>query len=301
VQTDQISSTEPVTLASIIERGLGSGGTTITFSNSNLSATRGSNPNGSVFELNAVAGSGGSAVPDISLSLGNFDGNGNITSYIFDEDKGGTWTTPATNTFAGTYSVDPNNKLSGRVTVNLSGVANDPVWYLTANNAGFVVGTDSNVTVGSFEPQAVPSPITILSLFGNFYGGTSDPVLSSILNEVEVFQAAPPPPPGSGNGTVTVTYDSNGTGGVMMNQMFGPAPPSGQSGPGGFCLADDKPCPSTQQAQSTTGRILIQDNNGNPVEVLYLVSAGATGATNASTKSVTMGTGAQPSLSVLVH
>jgi len=301
VQTDPISSSQPITLASIIERGLGSGGTTITFSNGNLSATRGSNPNGSVFELNAVSGSGSTAVPDISLGLGNFDGNGNITSYIFDEDKGGTWTTPATNTFTGTYLVDPGNKLSGRVTVNLAGVTNNPVWYLTASNAGFVVGTDPNVTVGSFEPQTVPQPVTILALFGNFYGGTADPVLPSVLNEVEVFQAAPPPPPGTGNGTVTITYDSNGTGGVMMNQMFGPAPPSGQMGPGGFCLADDKPCPSTQQASSSTGRMLVQDNSGNPVDVLYIISGGASGATNSSTKSLEMSTGAQPSLSVLVH
>jgi len=301
VQTDPISSTEPVTLASIIERGLGSGGTTITFGNGSLKAISGGSPNGSVFELNAVSASGGTPVPDISLGLGNFDGNGNITSYIFDEDNGGDWTTPATNSFTGTYSVDPSNNLSGRVAV--TGIPTNPVWYLTANNTGFVVGTNPGVTVGSFEPQTAPSSgFTILSLFGNFYGGTSDPVLSSVANEVDATLASPPPPPGAGNGTISTTYDTSGTGGVMVNQMFGPAPPSGQMGPGGFCLADTTAsCPSTQEGTSATGRMLVQDNNGKPIDVLYLISAGAAGATNASTKSVTMGTGAQPSLSVIVH
>jgi large repetitive protein len=300
VQTDPISSSRPVTLASIVQRGPANSGTS-TFTNLSLHSTRGGNPNGSVFELNAVSGSGGTAVPDISLGLGNFDGAGNVTSYIFDEDKGGNWTTPASNTYTGTYLVDQNNKLSGRVTVNLTGVANSPVWYLTASNTGFVVGTDAGVTVGSFEPQTAPSTgFTPISLFGNFYGGTSAPVLRSVINEVEAALALPPG--GPGNGTFSSTYDTSGSSGVMMNQMFGPAPPTGQTGPGGFCLADSTPsCPSTQQTTSTTGRILIQDNNGNPVDVLYIISGGASGATNASTKSATMSTGAQPSLSVLVH
>ena len=199
-----------MTLASIVQRGA-SGGTS-TFTNLNLNATRGNSTNGSVFELNAVSTSGGTSVPDISLGLGNFDGNGNVTSYVFDENKAGTLTTPAQNSYTGTYSVDSTNKQSGRVTVNLTGVTNNPVWYLTASNAGFVVGTDPDVTVGSFQPQTVPQPVTILSLFGNFYGGTSDPVLPSVTNVAETVLATPPPPPGSGNGTFAGTYDSSGNG-----------------------------------------------------------------------------------------
>lgn len=300
VQTDPISSSQPVTLASIVQRGAAGLGTTV-FTNNNLNATRGGSPNGNLFALNAVAGSGGSAVPDISLGLGNFDGKGNITSYVFDENNAGTWTTPATNSFTGTYTVDPANNLSGRVIV--TGIPGNPIWYLTATNAGFVVGTDANVTVGSFEPQsAPPTGFLILSLFGSFYGGTSDPVLPSVTNQVQALMASPPPPPGSGNGTINATYDSNGAGGVQMNQIFGPAPPSGQMGPGGFCLADSTPsCPSTQESSSTLGRMLIVDNNGTTVNVLYIVSAGAAGATNSNTESVTMNTDAQPALSVIVH
>jgi hypothetical protein len=180
-------------------------------------------------------------------------------------------------------------------------VANNPVayWYLTGTNTGFVVGTDPNVTAGSFEPQTVvPQPVGITSLSGNFYGGTSNPVLPSVINEVEAAVATPPPPPGSGNGTFAGTYDSSGTTGVMMNQMF--TFPSQSGSTGGFCLADGDACPNPQQGTSTTGRMLILDNSGNPVDILYIVSGGA-GATTASTKSVTLGTSAQPSLSVLVH
>jgi hypothetical protein len=378
VQTDAISSTTPVTLATIVSRGA-SGGTT-TFTNINLTALPGTftlsaagtasggvtvytgtitsgaantytgysftvtgfdnpannggpwmctassatsltlqNPSGvadthaatairggggasgTVFELNAVSTSGGTSVPDVSLGLGNFDGNGNITSYIFDEDKGGTLTTPVQNNYTGTYSVDPNNKSSGRVAVTLNGVTNNPVWYLTASNTGFVVGTDANVTVGTFEPQTAPSAgFSILSLFGDFYGGTSNPVLPSVINQVAADIASPPPPPGTGNGIFDGTYDTNGTSGVMMNQIF--MYPDKTGSPGGYCLADGgTTCPNPQQPLSTTGRILIVDNSGNLVNVLYIVSGTAAGATNAATKSVTLSTGGQPSLSVLVH
>ena len=47
--------------------------------------------------------------------------------------------------------------------------------------------------------------------------------------------------------------------------------------------------------------MLIVDSSGNPVDILYLVAAGATGATNSATKSVLLGTGAAPSLTVLTH
>ena len=199
---------------------------------------------------------GGTSVPDISLGLGNFDGNGNITSYAFDENNGGTLTTPAQNNHTGTYSVD---KISGRVTVNrqrqLPTIPFGTWWHSTA---GFVVGTDPNVTAGSFEPQTVSQPITILSLFGNFYGGTSNPVLPSVINEVEAVVATPPPPPGTGNGTFAGTYDTSGTSGVMMNQMF-----STQQGPGALPCRHGTPA-IPQQATSATGRMLIRGQQRKP-------------------------------------
>src|SRR5208283_3930826 len=289
VQTDPISSSVPVTLASIVERGLASGGTTL-FSNAFLNATRGNSTNGDLFELNAVSNSGGTPVPDISLGLGNFDGNGNITGYTFDQDNGGVLTTPSQNNYTGTYSVVGTT--SGRVTVNLTGVANNPVWYLVSSNTGFVVGTDPEVTAGTFEPQAVTQPITITSLFGTFYGGTTDPVLSSVINEVQAALVTPPPPPGTGNGTLAATYDTSGTTGVLMNQSFA----------GAYCLADTTDtCPSQQLAQSMLGRELILDSNGNTVGILYIVSAGASGSTSATTKVVSLSTDANPRLTAITH
>ena len=282
VQTDPVSGGVPVTLASISQRGAAAGGA---FTVKSLNATRGLSPNGAVFELNAVSTAGGTPAADMSVGLGNFDGNGNITSYIFDENNGGALTTPSQNSYTGTYTVDA---ISGRVSVSLTGITNQPVWYLVTFNTGFVVGTDPNVTAGVFEPQTVSQPITILSLFGIFYGGTSNPVLPSVINEVEAAVVTPPPPPGSGNGTFNATYDSSGTTLPMMNQMSNE------------CYTTPDP---------GTGRTLVYqlDSNktcNNPtilVDILYLVSGGASGATGATTKNVSVSTSTNPSLTVLAH
>jgi len=285
VQTDPVSNGSPLTLASMSQRSPAGGSA---FTVKSLNATTGGTPNGDVFELNGVSNSGGGSIPDISLGVATFDGNGNITGYAYDENKGGTLTIPAQNSYTGTYSVDT---ISGRVTVNLNGIANQPVWYLVSQNAGFVVGTDPNVTAGNFEPQNVTQPITILYLFGNFYGGTTNPVLPSVINSVLAATASPPPPPGTGNGSFTGTFDSSGTTGVMMDQMFTDS----------FCLADSSPCPTTQQANSTTGRMLIVDSNGKPVDILYPVSAGASGVTGTTAKDVLLSTDSNPSLTAITR
>jgi large repetitive protein len=284
VQTDPISGGASVTLANMIRQF--SAGATCTFGNQGLNGA-------AVTELNAV--SNGGTTPDISLGVINFDGNGNITSYVFDENNAGVLTTPAQNSYTGTYNVDSK---TARVTVTGLG-SYQPVWYLTSANGGansaFVVGTDPSVTSGTFEPQGVSPPVFyITSLSGNFYGSTSNPVLPSVTNEAESAVAAPPPPPGTGNGTFTSTYDTNGTGGVLMNQMFS----------GIYCLAgnSDSVCPSTQLPQNSTSRTIIEDGNGNTVDILYLASPSAAGVTGGTgSKSVTLSTGPNPSLSVIVH
>src|SRR5271157_6089478 len=274
VQIDPVSSRASLTLASILKQGAaGSAGGT-TFTKASLKGV-------AVTELNAVSNNSGTLAPDISVGLANFDGAGNITSYTFDENDGGALTAPSQNSYTGTYTVDPK---TGRATVSLTGVANQPVqpvWYLVSANTGsnlaFVVGTDPNVTAGSFEPQA-GSSFTDVSLFGNFYGGTSTPVLSTVTNEVDAAVATPPPPPGSGNGTLTVTYKSNGPNGVPVSQML-----------------------AATYSVDSTGRTVTTDANGNPIDILYIVSAGTSGATGAGAKSVSLNTGKNPRLTVLVH
>ena len=61
---------------------------------------------GAVMELNGVSTSTGTALPDVQLGVGQFDGAGNITLFQTDENNGGT---PTENTFTGTYSVDPDD------------------------------------------------------------------------------------------------------------------------------------------------------------------------------------------------
>jgi hypothetical protein len=287
VQTDAGAA---VTLASVTQRGTAAGGG---FTTKSLNATVGGTPNGVVFELDAVSNSGGTPAPDISVGVGNFDGNGNITAYAYDENNGGVFTTPSQNSYTGTYSV---GTISGRVAVSLNGVTNNPVWYLTTFNTGYVVGTDANVTAGILEPQNV-STVTIVSLFGNFYGGTVSPVLPGVLNEVETTIATPPPPPGAGNGTYVITYDTSGSSGLQMDQVLN----------GQFCVADNSSllaCP-TNVTQNTNGRMLVlaPDSNGNlqTVDVLYLVTAGATGITGTTVKDVLLNTGASPSLTAVTH
>ncbi len=291
IQTD---SGAPITLASIVDRGPAGLGTTV-FTNSSLNTTT-STASGVVFGLDAVSGSGGTPAPDISVGVGNFDGKGNITAYAYDENNAGVMTTPAQNNYVGTYSVDPSNNLSGRVTVNLNGVTNQPIWYLAGVNTGYVVGTDANVTAGTLEPQNI-STVTIVSLFGNFYGGTVSPVLPGVLNEVETTLATPPPPPGAGNGTYVITYDTSGSSGLQMNQVLN----------GQFCVADNSSllaCP-TNVTQNTNGRMLVlaPDGNGNlqTVDVLYIVTGGSSGITGATAKDVLLNTGASPSLTFVTR
>jgi hypothetical protein len=156
-----------------------------------------------------------------------------------------------------------------------------------------VVGTDPNVTAGTFEPQSVSQPIQIVSLLGNFYGGTVDPVLADVLNTMGAFVALPPPPPGTGNGTITETYDSSGTAGILMDQSLS----------GSFCLADSGAvCPSPQLTQSALGRLLVLDSNGNLAQVMYFISSGAAGATSSSAKNVLLNANStSPSLTYITH
>ncbi len=269
VQIDPVSGGASLTLANLLQRAV-AGTCGSNFSNLCLNAKRGGTPNAAVFELNAVTGS----APDISLGIGNFDGQGHITSYDYDQNSGGTLTTPNQ---SGTYNVDAT---SGRVTVTLTGATYQPVWYLVNFNNGFSIGTDPSVTQGYFEPQTVTQPISLLSFFGNFYGGTINPVLSTVTNEVDFSVATPLPGNGGGTGTYAETYDSNGPAGIVLDGTF-----NGTYNP---------PDPAT-------GRVAIQDSSGKTIYILYLVSASAAGATGNQTKVVLLNTDKTPRLSSLVH
>jgi hypothetical protein len=211
------------------------------FSNSNLSGS-------AVMELNGVSNSNGS--PDEQLGVSAFDGNGNITLFQTDENNGGTYTE---NTFTGTYNVDPN---TGRVTVMGLG-SSQPVWYLAGTNHGFVIGTDSSATEGSFEPQS-NSPFSLPSFLLAYAGGTIQPVLPSVTNEVDsTFIPAP-------GGTLVVTYDSSGSSGPLSNQMLSSA----------YSLGDDP----NKTGMNTTGKILLTAVGSTPTNscmctaIVYMIA-----------------------------
>ncbi len=212
-----------------------------TFSNATLNGS-------AVMELNGVSSSTGSA--DVQLGVSDFDGNGNITLFQTDENNGGTETE---NSFTGTYNVNPN---TGRVTVTGLG-SSQPVWYLVGVNSGFVIGTDTSATEGSFEPQS-NGPFSLPSFLLAYAGGTIQPVLPGVTNEVDsTFIPAP-------GGTMDVTYDTSGTGGPQMNLMLNST----------YALGDDP----NKTGMNTTGKILLTADGSTPTNscmctaIVYMIA-----------------------------
>jgi hypothetical protein len=103
-----------------------------------------------------------------------------------------------------TYSVASN----GRVT--LSGGTTPPVLYLYGQNAGFLVGTGTDVQFGVVEPQAIGS-FNNASLSGAFMLGTEDPSAISVTLESGVAIL-------DGSGNVAGTSDQSSSTGLAQNQ-----------------------------------------------------------------------------------
>ncbi len=238
VQTDLVSSGASLSLASILQPvvNITGGG----FSDASLNGS-------AVMELNGMSSAG----PDVQLGVGQFDGTGNITLFQTDENKGGTYIPAAPVT--GTYSVDAT---TGRVTVAGLGTGPQPVWYLVSPNRGFVIGTDSSVTEGSFEVQ-LGAPFSLPSFLISYAGGTIQPVSTSVTNESD-FTIIPPP-----GGTLVVTYDTSGPGGPQMNLML--------SSP--YALGDD---PGGTGMNNTGKIILTAAGNPVPTAIVYMINAAPT-------------------------
>ena len=245
VQTDPVSGGASLSLVSVLKaltNVTGGGG----FNNLLLN-------NSAVMELTGYTG-GSSPLPEVSLGVSTFDGKGNITLFQTDENKGGTYTE---NTFTGTYNVETT---TGRVTVAGLGTGRQPVWYLVSPNQGFVIGTDSSVTQGSFEPQS-GAPFSLRQFLLSYAGGTIQPVLAGVTNEVDSTII---PAPG---GTIVITYDTSGSGGPQMDLpplslMYALDPTNG----------------------ATTGRFILTPLPGSagPMEIVYMITAAATGSTGST-------------------
>jgi len=251
VQTDPVTGGASLSLVSLLQSPVNvTGGG---FSDGSLTAS------GAVMELNGVSTSTGSALPDVQLGVGMFDGKGNITLFQTDENKGGTYipATPST----GTYSVDPT---TGRVyPITGAGTGPQPVWYLAGTNRGFVIGTDSSATEGSFEPQS-NGPFSLPSFLLSYAGGTIQPVLASVTNEVD-STAIPAP-----GGTLVVTYETGGPGGPQTSPPLSTFPTLSSM----YSLGDDP----NKTGMNTTGKLLLTAVGSTPTNscmctaIVYMIA-----------------------------
>lgn len=268
----------------------------------------GSNCQGTL-ELDGIAASGSSNVPEAEVGVASFSSctgtpcAGNIMRtdslppYYVDQSVGGTYNS-ITYT-GGTYSVDatcgtnfPNP--CGRVTLNIQGLTNQPVWYLSSTTQAFIVGGDSDVLQGVLQPQAVPTGMppgfSLPSLIGSYLGGTITPTLGSITNELDV---AGTPPPG---GVWNQMYETSGPGGsqtglTLMGLYFiDNVNPTGTCNPGsgntnliscyGGAFGRFAICaPNTMQYCTS----FTFDPNNPPVEIVYITGGASVGATGGKT------------------
>jgi hypothetical protein len=261
----------------------------------------------SVVQVNGVSGSGSSAVPEAQVGVASFvpaDQNGNgsfsrtdsLPAYYTDQDIGGTL--GSVSVPSGTYQLDPTCGLiaspCGRVTLTLPGIANPPVWYLTTTGQGFIVSTDIFADSGTLTPQTSLA-FTAQSLIGSYLGGTLTPVSSGILNEVDV--ALTPPPGGTwhqqyhiappiANDQIEYTFD--GPYGFDLFNPMGVCDPMAKTNCLGSSLGRFAICaPNTHQYCDT----FSFDPANPPLDFVYIVGGGQSGATGAKTGLATMGVG----------
>lgn len=143
--------------------------------------------------------------PVADVQVGLFSAGGNSFTFASDENDGGTLNLNKSS--SGTYLVASNGRVP--LTTTKGGA---PILYLVSANEGFVVGTDSTVVAGFFEPQSAPGTYTNSSAsgvygFGNiwpaepnvdyvegwakFNGSVASPTLTGISDDVELIAGVP--------------------------------------------------------------------------------------------------------------
>ncbi|HUZ46830.1 MAG TPA: Ig domain-containing protein [Terriglobia bacterium] len=187
-------------------------------------------------ESSSGGASGGSHV---ALGLATFDGSGNVSFSLDDNDAG----TLSTLSPSGTYAV--TDAAAGRFTVSPQGMS-QMVGYLISANQGFILGTGADVATGVIEPQST-GPFDAASLNTTVFFGS------------EPFAAPPAAPPlGGSSGSLSVgvmTFDGGGN-------------LSGTSDSNQLGTLDSAQAISDTYAVSANGRVTVGLNS----QVLYIVS-----------------------------
>ena len=238
-------------------------------------------------ELDGIAMSGSSKVPEVELGvasfssctgtpcMGNFMRSDTLPPYYVDQSVGGT--VGSISYTSGTYSIDSScgpmySSPCGRVTINLHGPTHQPVWYLSTTSQGFIVGGDADVLRGSLQPQSPPTGgFSLPNLLGSYLGGTITPSLSSITNEIDV---AGTPPPG---GTWSQNYETSGPGGSETGlNLTGPynIDPTYGAGFGRFAIC----APMTTEYCMGSSQFMFNPDNP-PIEIVYIAGGAQVGAT----------------------
>jgi len=179
------------------------------FAGSALKQSGGPFSNSSLNGTNVITAEGlGNTVGTSDVQVGLLVPAGNGT-FTFSTDENNAGTISSNSTGSGNYSVAGN----GRVTLTNAGT-NPPVLYLVSQNKGFLVGTDTSVTTGFFEPQ-VGTNFTNASLSGNYIFGDMAPVVSSSSLNTGIAS-----PNGATPGTISGTSDNNSSGTLTAGQAF---------------------------------------------------------------------------------
>jgi hypothetical protein len=178
-----------------------------------------------VISLQGLGSTAGTS--DVQVGLFVPAGNGSYTLST-KENNGGIVTSNAL--VSGTYSVAAN----GRGTLT-AGTAT-PVIYLVSQDKGFLVGTDTSVTTGSFEPQT-GGPFGNTSASGTYAFGSISPVAVANADQSGVATFTTPNVTGaidknssgtlSAGSAITSTYSIDSTGLGLL--------PAGCSITGGTC------------------------------------------------------------------
>lgn len=194
---------------------------------------------------------------------GNFD----TATFTYDENQAGTLSQQQSIT--GQYCVD---KSTGRVTLqNFTGVwaSTPPVFYLSGNDPGFVVGTDAEGTSGGIEAQN-GSDFSNAAVGSGYWGGTISPAIAAATDTVTALFADGLTPSGNMTGTQYTSAPSGPGGPTNLNYTYSVA---------------------------STGRGVVQ-NNGQTVGILYVVAP--TGSTQFQSKFVLLPTGNNPVLNIFL-